>query len=175
MQRKATGLIRQPHPKSTSSIRTIAVPEFAAAVLRRRLASLGPDESARTIFANRSGGVLSPYNVRRTFREMVELAGLGETGISLRWFPRMAATVIARGMSADAAAAFLGHTSTTITEGHYIAPDPTIDHTPAAHLERTLRSDAPDGALLDAPGCDGEDAQMAALDADDGAAGRASA
>ncbi len=151
VQRRATGLIRQPHPKSASSIRTLAVPEFAAVVLRRRLGPLGPDDDERTIFANRSGGVLSPYNVRRTFREMVELAGLGETGISLRWFRRTAATVIARGMSADAAATFLGHTSTTITEGHYIAPDPTIDHTPAAHLERTLRPDAPDGGLLAAP------------------------
>ena len=31
--------------------------------------------------------------------------------------------MIARGMGTDAAAAFLGHTSTAITEGHYIEPD----------------------------------------------------
>ena len=41
-----------------------------------------------------------------------------------------------------------GHTSTAITEGHYIERDHTIDPTPAAHLERTLRPDSPDGALL---------------------------
>lgn len=125
-------------------------------------------DAERTIFANRSGGVLSPYNVRRAFRKMVEDAGLGDTGISLRWFRRTAATVIARGMSVDAAATFLGHTSTTITEGQYIAPDPTIDHTPAEHLERTLRPEAPDASLLAAPGCLSEDERLSAMvDEDD--------
>jgi hypothetical protein len=41
-------------------------------------------------------------------------------------------------MGSDAAAAFLGHSSTAITEGHYIERDRTIDRTPAAHLERTF-------------------------------------
>ena len=38
----------------------------------------------------------------------------------LRWYRRTVATVIARGVSTDAAATFLGHGSTAITEGHYI-------------------------------------------------------
>ena len=63
--------------------------------------------SSRTIFASRSGGPLSPYNVRRTFREFLALAGLAGSGISLRWYRRTGATVIARGIGADAAAAYL--------------------------------------------------------------------
>jgi len=66
------------------------VPAFAAAVLRRRLATLEGVKQGRTIFANRTGGPLSPYNVRRTFREFLDLAGLGDSGVSLRWYRRTA-------------------------------------------------------------------------------------
>lgn len=161
VQRKGQGAIRQDRPKSEASIRRIPVPEFAASVLRRR--SIGVEET-RTIFASRAGGPLSPYNVRRTFRDFLVGADLGDSGISLRWYRRTGATVIARGMGSDAAAAFLGHSSTAITEGHYIERDPTVDPTPAAHLERTLRPVTPDDALLVQVAAAQEDALLAALD-----------
>jgi integrase len=162
--RKGKGTIRQGWPKTEASVRSIAVPEFAAVVLRRRIADLGPADPERTIFASRRGGALSPYNVRRTFREFVDLAGLAEVGITLRWYRRTGATVIARGMGSDAAATFLGHTSPAITEGHYIEPDPTVDPTPAALLQRTLRPVAPDGSLLAAEPTVEEEAQLALFD-----------
>jgi len=146
--RTGHGAIRQNHPKTEYSTRRIAVPEFAASVLRARLAMVGPGEGERTIFANRTGGPFSPYNVRRTFRAFLELAGLDDRGITLRWYRRTGATVIARGAGASAAAAFLGHGSTAITEGHYIEPDRTVDHGPADLLERTLRPTHPDSRLL---------------------------
>lgn len=161
VQRKGRGAIRQDRPKSEASIRRIPVPEFAAAVLRRR--SVDVDET-RTIFANRRDGPLSPYNVRRTFRDFLVEAGLDGSGITLRWYRRTGATVIARGMGSDAAAAFLGHSSTAITEGHYIERDRTIDRTPAEHLERTLGPVMPDGALLAQAAAAGEDALIAAVD-----------
>lgn len=161
VQHKGQGAIRQDRPKSEASIRWIPVPEFAALVLRRR--TVGVDD-ARTIFANRKGGPLSPFNVRRTFRDFLVGAGLADSGISLRWYRRTGATVIARGMGSDAAAAFLGHSSTAITEGHYIERDPTVDRTPAAHLERTLRPVRPDGALLMQVAADGEDELLATVD-----------
>jgi integrase len=170
VQRTGSGTERQDHPKTDASSRGIPVPEFAATVLRRRVSVLGPDERDRTIFASRSGGPLSPYNVRRTFRDFLKLAGLADTGISLRWYRRTGATVIARGMGKDAAAGFLGHTSSAITEGHYIEPDRTIDLTPATFLERTLRPDRPDGSLLAGPPAPGEEDSLADLDdAEDGA------
>ena len=125
--RTGSGAVRQDHPKTEHSIRRIAVPEFAAAVLRARIAGLGPMDADRTIFANRSGGALSPFNVRRTFRGFLELANLAGEGITLRWYLRTGATVIARGASTGAAASFFGHGSTAITEGHYIEPDRTAD------------------------------------------------
>jgi len=161
VQRKGQGAIRQDRPKSEASIRWIPVPEFAAVVLRRR--SIGVNQT-RTIFANRRGGPLSPYNVRRTFRDFLVDAGLADSGISLRWYRRTGATVIARGMGSDAAAAFLGHSSTAITEGHYIERDRTIDRTPAGYLERTLGPITPDGALLTQAAAVGEAALLAAVD-----------
>jgi hypothetical protein len=72
--------------------------------------------------------------------------------------------VIARGIGAEAAAAYLGHTSTVITEGHYIEPDRAVDPTPAAHLERTLRPTKPNGSLLATRAADREDELLAAVD-----------
>jgi integrase len=161
VQHQGKGAARQANPKSEASARWIPVPEFAAAVLRRRLADI-PAE--RTIFANRNGGPLSPYNVRRTFREFLSDAGLADSGVSLRWYRRTGATVIARGMGSDAAAAFLGHTSIAITEGHYIERDRTIDPTPAAHLERTLRPVQPDDSLLAMPPAAGEEEVVASVE-----------
>lgn len=163
IQRKGTGAARQERPKSEASVRRIPVPEFAAVVLRRRLAQV---DAGRTIFANRKGEPLSPYNVRRTFREFLADAGLSDSGISLRWYRRTGATVIARGLGSDAAATFLGHSSVSITEGHYIERDSTVDPTPAAHLERTLRPERPDGALLARPPAAGEDEILALVDHD---------
>jgi integrase len=164
VQRKGSGAERQPRPKTDASIRRIPVPEFAAAVLRRRIGDMPDGARTRTIFASRNGGPLSPYNVRRTFREFLQLAGIGGSGISLRWYRRTGATVIARGIGTDAAAAFLGHTSSVITEGHYIEPDRAVDRTPAAHLERTLRPAEPDGSLLANRPADREDELLAAVD-----------
>lgn len=161
VQRNGRGAVRQDRPKSESSIRWIPVPHFAADVLRRRLPGVARE---RTIFANRTGGPLSPYNVRRTFREFLADAGLADSGISLRWYRRTGATIIARGIGSDAAAAFLGHSSAAITEGHYIERDRTVDHAPALHLERTLRPLEPDGSLLAQPSAAGEAELLRSVD-----------
>ena len=158
------GSFRQHHPKTDASVRRVAVPEFAAAVIRRRLADIAPDQAEQTIFANRTGGVLSTHNVRRTFREFLVLAGLENSGITPRWYRRTGATVLARGLGVDAAAAHLGHTSSVITESHYIEPDQSVDFGPARVLELTLRPVEPDGALLAQPETDEEETLLDVLD-----------
>lgn len=165
--RTGSGAVRQDHPKTEHSIRRIAVPEFAAVVLRGRLAGIPTSDRQRTIFANRAGKPLSPFNMRRTFRAFLELADLAGEGITLRWYRRTGATVIARGASADAAATFLGHGSTAITEGHYIEPDRTVDRGPAGILERTLRRVNPDTALLATDDGAGFDPALDFLDDED--------
>ena len=76
--------------------------------------------------------------------------------------------MIARGMGTDAAAGFLGHTSSVIIEGHYIEPDESIDPTPASHLERTLRPVEPDGSLLTSHPADREGELLAVVDREGG-------
>lgn len=161
---KGKGTFRQDRPKTDASIRSIPVPEFAAIVIRSRLKRLGPDQSEWTIFHNKKGGPLSQHNFRRTFREFLILAGLANSGISPRWYRRTGATVLARGLGADAAAGYLGHTSTAVTEGHYIEPDKTIDFAPASVMERTLRPLNPDGSLLARPVEDEEEDLLDLLD-----------
>ncbi len=163
--REGRGTFRQDHPKTDASVRQVPVPEFAARVIRRRIAPLTPEERERTILANRrNGGPLSQHNFRRTFRELLVLAGLEESGITPRWYRRTGATVLARGLGIDAAAAHLGHTSKAITEGHYIEPDRSIDFGPAQVLELTLRPVDPDGTLLAGPETDEEEDVLDAID-----------
>lgn len=109
---------------------------------------MGELEREATIFHNRDGGVMTLHNLRRTFRAFVFDAGLDGLGITPRWYRRTGATVIARGIGLDAAAAFLGHTSRAVTEGHYVAPDASVDHSPAHVLDVTLRPVHADGRLL---------------------------
>ena len=83
-----------------------------------------------------------------------------DTGISLRC-RRTGATVIARAVGTDSAAALLGHAWTVITEGNYIEPDPSVDPIPAAHLERTWRPADREGELLAAVDRGGDDGVVA--------------
>ena len=168
VMRKGQGVFRQPNAKTPTSERRIPVAPFAAQVLRDRLAEMEPGDSQRTIFATKKGTPLSPFNVRRTFREFLELAKLKESGITLRWTRRTGATVIARGMSVDDAATYLGHASSAITEGYYIEPDEKVDLTPAEHLDRTLRPEGADGSLLALPGSELEEDQLDEIDGVDG-------
>lgn len=162
--RQSKGTYRQDHPKTDASIRSIAVPEFAAVVIRRRRKAMEPEQCGWTIFHNRKGGPLSQHNFRRTFRAFLDLAGLEGSGITPRWYRRTGATVLARGLGVDAAADHLGHTSTAVTEGHYIEPDKSIDYEPARVLEQTLRPVNPDGRLLSSQADEEEEMLLDDLD-----------
>lgn len=72
--------------------------------------------------------------------------------------------MLARGIGVGAAATHLGHTSTVITESHYIEPDQSVDFGPARVLELTLRPVDPDGALLAQAETDREETLLDELD-----------
>jgi hypothetical protein len=156
-------MFRQDHPKTDASVRQVPVPEFAFAVRSaRRLTALSPEERERTIFANRRDGGPEPAQLPA---HLPGVPGHGRPGggITPRWNRRTGATVLARGIGVDAAAAHLGHTSKAITEGHYIEPERTIDFGPADVLEVALRPVDPDGTLLARP--ESEEEEESALDA----------
>ncbi|KQM83662.1 hypothetical protein ASE68_10930 [Agromyces sp. Leaf222] len=144
--RKGAGVSRQSHPKTHESNRLVAVPAFAAEVLRRRLALI-PDaereDHEHLLFFTRNGTPLAPYNVRRTFRQILDEAGLGDLQISPHAFRRTGATLLAHELGIQAAADQLGHTSTSTTKEHYAEPDRRVDPLPAQVLQRL----APDEEL----------------------------
>ncbi|TFD55336.1 site-specific integrase [Cryobacterium sp. Hh7] len=130
------GVHRQEHPKTHESNRVIGVPPFAAEVIRQRLALLDPDDAEHLIFYSRMGTPLAPYNVRRTFREILRNAGLEGLNITPHSFRRTGATLLANELGMQAAADMLGHTSTSTTKAHYAEPDRTVKSEPADVMQR---------------------------------------
>jgi integrase len=126
------GVLRQAHPKTHESNRVIAVPQFAADVIRQRLALIDPDDAEHLLFFSRKGTPLTPYNVRRTFRGILRNAGLEDLEISPHSFRRTGATLLANELGIQAAADVLGHTSTSTstTKAHYAEPDRTVKSEP---------------------------------------------
>lgn len=120
--RTGVGVIRQAKPKSDKSNRIIAVPPFAAEVIRARLARIGSAEEDHLLFFTRNGTPLTPHNVRRTFREMLKSVGLDGVDITPHAFRRTGATLIANEVDMEAAADVLGHSSPAITRAHYAEP-----------------------------------------------------
>ncbi len=124
---------RQDHPKTSTSVRTVAVPSFTAAVLRERLAVLGEGDGEDLVFCTRNRTALTTNNVRRRLRAILEAAGLEV--VTPHAFRRTAATVIDRAGGVELAASMLGHSSSDITRLHHIEPHEQVDPVTAQILE----------------------------------------
>ncbi|TFB97874.1 tyrosine-type recombinase/integrase [Cryobacterium sp. HLT2-28] len=98
------GTLRQAHPKTHESNRVIAAPQFAADVIRQRLALIDPADAEHLLFFSRKGTPLTPYNVRRTFRGILRNAGLEGMEITPHSFRRAGATLLANELGIQAAA-----------------------------------------------------------------------
>ena len=132
---KGRGVYRQDHPKTSSSHRTLQVPDFTAEVLRRRLATLQEADSDHLLFYTRVGTPLAPNNVRRTLRKMLDDAGLSDLKVTPHTFRRTAGTVIARAADVETAADVLGN-SPEVAKKHYIQPEePKANASPALYLQ----------------------------------------
>ncbi|SEO05195.1 tyrosine-type recombinase/integrase [Cryobacterium luteum] len=130
------GVHRQEHPKTHESNRVIGMPPFAVEVIRQRLALLDPEDAEHLLFYSRVGTPLAPYNVRRTFREILRNTGLEGLNITPHSFRRTGATLLANELGMQAAADMLGHTSTSTTKAHYAEPDRTVKSEPAEVMQR---------------------------------------
>lgn len=124
---------RQEHPKTSSSVRTVAVPSFAADAIRQRLVVLAGAGDDALLFVSRNGTPLTTNNVRRRLRSVLEGAAI--TGITPHAFRRTVATVLNRDGTTQLAADMLGHSSTEITRAHYIEVDDEVDAATARILE----------------------------------------
>lgn len=133
VSRKGESTHRQDHPKTSRSVRTIALPQFAVAAIRARLKkrlSIDPDA---LLFCNRNGDPLTTNNVRRRLRDVMEKAGLN--GVTPHRFRRTGATAINKAGGIDLAAELLGHTDSRITAQHYIVRDDLVNPATARMLE----------------------------------------
>lgn len=118
--RTGTGVVRQDWPKTHTSDRIVAIPQFAAEVIRRRLALTAEGDPKHLLFFTKRGTPITPYNARRTFRQVLELAGLAGHGIKPHSFRKTIATLISEELDDETAAEMLGHSGTAVTREHYI-------------------------------------------------------
>ena len=118
--RTGQGVFRQGWPKTHSSDRVVAIPQFAAEVIRRRLALISDADAEHLLFFTKRGTPITPYNARRTFRQVLEVAGLSGNGIKPHSFRRTVATLLSEEADDAMAAEMLGHADATVTRQHYI-------------------------------------------------------
>lgn len=117
---KGIGVSRQGWPKTHASDRIVAIPQFAAEVIRRRLALIADLDPEHLIFFTKRGTPITPCNARRTFRQVLDEAGLAGQGIKPHSFRKTVATLISEEANDEMAAEMLGHAGTAVTREHYI-------------------------------------------------------
>jgi integrase len=138
------GLVFMP-PKTRSSVRTVPIPAFAVARLRRhrveqreRRLRLGPDWHDLDLVCERGDGQpISPNAFTAGFLALAARAGL--RGVRLHDLRHGVATVMAkRGASPLATSRMLGHASVTFTQSVYTHADDEMVDLAAASLEAAL-------------------------------------
>ncbi|MCL2803493.1 MAG: tyrosine-type recombinase/integrase [Micrococcales bacterium] len=130
---------RQDHPKTAKSRRTVAIPSFTAAAVKFRLAVLEDESPDALVFSSRNGTPLTPNNVRRQLRHVLDMAGI--EGVTPHMFRRTVATAVNESASVDLAAELLGHTDPRITVKHYIRRNEMVNPATASILERAFAPD----------------------------------
>lgn len=109
-------IVRQPHPKTDTSRRTLILPPFAADVLTRRRV----DSYCQWVFPSATGTLRWPHNLRRNWREA--LKGTEYENVTPRALRKAVATIIRDRMGLDVARDQLGHASNVVTRKHYVQP-----------------------------------------------------
>jgi len=131
--------VRQDHPKTAKSRRTVALPSFTAEAVRRRLARMKDASPDALLFSSREGTPLTTNNVRRQLRHVMALAEI--SGVTPHLFRRTVATAISEGAGVDLAAELLGHTDPKITIQHYIRRSEMVNPATADLLDRVFAKD----------------------------------
>jgi integrase len=115
------GTYRKPSPKSDSSVRTVVLPDFAVAVLRRRQEA-NRENPNDAVFSTRNGTWQQVNNVERRWRHIRKDTGLD--WVTPHTFRKTVATLISERVGAETASQQLGHSSPAITREFYISKPP---------------------------------------------------
>jgi integrase len=94
------GTYRKPSPKTDAGVRTVALPPFAVAILRRRRAE-EPENDLGAVFSTRNGTWQQVTNVERRWRKIRQLADL--EWVTPHIFRKTVATLISERVDADTA------------------------------------------------------------------------
>ena len=131
------GTYRKASPKSDSSVRTVVLPDFAMAVLRRRR-SAARENPIDAVFPTRNGTWQQVNNVERRWRQIRKDTGL--EWVTPHTFRKTVATLISERVNAETASQQLGHSSPSITREFYISK-PAIAADVAHVLEEMARTE----------------------------------
>ncbi len=131
------GTYRKASPKSDSSVRTVVLPDFAMAVLRRRR-SAARENPIDAVFPTRNGTWQQVNNVERRWRQIRKDTGL--EWVTPHTFRKTVATLISERVNAETASQQLGHSSPSITREFYISK-PAIAADVAHVLEELARTE----------------------------------
>lgn len=115
---RGRGTYRKTSPKSDASVRTVVLPDFAIAVLRRRQAA-ARENANDAVFPTRNGTWQQVNNVERRWRQIREDTGL--EWVTPHTFRKTVATLISERVDAETASQQLGHSSPAITREFYIS------------------------------------------------------
>ncbi|TFC47505.1 site-specific integrase [Cryobacterium shii] len=130
------GTYRKARPKSDSSVRTVALPDFAIIMLKRRRTA-SPVNPIDAVFSTRNGTWQQVNNVERRWRQIRQDTGLD--WVTPHTFRKTVATLISERVNAETAAHQLGHSSPAITREFYISK-PAIAADVARILEELARA-----------------------------------
>ncbi len=131
------GTYRKASPKSDSSVRTVVLPDFAMAVLRRRRLA-ARENPIDAVFPTRNGTWQQVNNVERRWRQIRKDTGL--EWVTPHTFRKTVATLISERVNAETASQQLGHSSPSITREFYISK-PAIAADVAHVLEELARTE----------------------------------
>jgi integrase len=112
------GTYRKASPKSDASVRTVVLPDFAIAALKRRRAT-APEDPNSPVFPTRNGTWQQVNNVERRWRQIRKDTGLD--WVTPHTFRKTVATLISERVDAQTASQQLGHSSPAITREFYIS------------------------------------------------------
>lgn len=115
---KGVGLVIQEHPKTRAGHRTLMLPDFVVEMLLRRQVEQ-PSNAPNVVFPSSTGTLRDSRNVSKQWRAF-QRRDPRWGHVTSHTFRRTVATVIARNFDALTASEQLGHSSSTVTESHYI-------------------------------------------------------
>jgi integrase len=111
------GLVIKPKPKSKSGFRTLELPGWAVAMLRRRRATSPPNQLG-VVFTAPAGGLRDPSNTQADLRVVFTAAGFG--WVTSHVYRKTVATMMDQaGLTARQAADQLGHAKVSMTQDNY--------------------------------------------------------